>query len=288
MLHRLYDQDPRCSRERSRSRVSRYVAGAILPLAMAGGLLVAGAGSASAAVVITPPPVNVAPNATVNPNVQTGLCGNGVGVFGSGTQASCSGSQSPTPAPESSANVVGSDGLLSSDVDATSSAATDVCGTGVGVFGTGTTSNCDATSGSDGTGSDGPTPASSRMVRSGICGNGAGLFGAGSTGRCNAANTTHATNSDMGTSNADGFSDPSSSHAAGSNASNAASDNPGAFASGMPILSSFEAHNASAATPAFFTAGPLAFTGAGAAATGLFGSVLLAIGGFLLRARRLV
>jgi hypothetical protein len=212
-------------------------------------LLFAGAGSASADTVPAIPSVT-APDASANPTINTDICGNGVGVFGSGTDSSCSSSAPSSPA--------ASDG---SGIDVSPSTATAVCGTGVGLFGTGTTSDCDGSPSAAAVSDDDPVTASP-TAENDVCGNGAGVFGTGSTSSCDPATT------------------------AGVNSSDPTADNTGSFNLTSSVLAAHEVANP--AVPVATSGGPLAFTGAGVALTTVIGSALAALGAFLLRARQLI
>jgi len=81
---------------------------------------------------------------SVDPAVQAQVCGNGVGVLGRGTGATCSGTQDGGSSPG---------GRRAGLLDVSPTVQADVCGTGVAVLGTGTTAEC-----SDAQSSGGGTP----------------------------------------------------------------------------------------------------------------------------------
>lgn len=75
------------------------------------------------------------PLVTADPTVQANVCGNGVGVLGSGTGANCTGSQQSSP---------GDAGGTGAALDVSPAVQADLRATGVGVLGAGSTPSCDA------------------------------------------------------------------------------------------------------------------------------------------------
>jgi len=88
-----------------------------------------------------PPPVPDGPLAEVSPDVQVGVCGNGVAVGGTGTTSDCGDQQS--------ASAAGDGGIVGLDPTVQAAA----CGNGVALFGVGTTAVCGAQQAADASGS---------------------------------------------------------------------------------------------------------------------------------------
>ena len=65
----------------------------------------------------------------------------------------------------------------------------DLCGTGVGVLGTGSTSDCNATQTAVGGGAGGLLGINPN-VQLGVCGNGVGMLGAGTTATCSGSSSS--------------------------------------------------------------------------------------------------
>ena len=132
-----------------------------------------------------PPPVPDGPLAEVSPDVQVGVCGNGVAVGGTGTTSDC--------ADEQSAGSESSDAA----VGVSPTAEVGVCGNGVAVGGTGTTSDCGDQQSASAAG-DGGIVGLDPTVQAAACGNGVALFGVGTTAVCGAQQAADASGSGSG------------------------------------------------------------------------------------------
>ena len=93
---------------------------------------------------------------------------------------SAAGPGQPAPAPRQSSSArVQRRGL----VDVSPNVQADLCGTGVGVLGTGSTANCNTSQSASG-GTGGGLLGINPNVQLGVCGNGVGVLGSGTTAKC--------------------------------------------------------------------------------------------------------
>jgi hypothetical protein len=184
------------------------------------------------------------------------VCGNGVGVLGSGTGATCGTQQSASGAGDGG-------GIL--DVSPTVQAT--LCGTGVGVLGTGSTANCAGSQSATGPGSGGVVDLGPG-VQVGVCGNGVGVLGAGTSARCaDSAGTGSPGTPGTGGNGANG----------GTGARGDGSAQGSVLADAVGLVS---------AVPGDLARGSLAFTGGNPGLTALLGIGLAGAGGLMLRLRR--
>jgi hypothetical protein len=153
-------------------------------------------------------------------------------------------------------------------VDVSPTIEADLCGTGIGMLGTGSTANCNSTqlaSGGTGGGLLGITP----NVQLGVCGNGVGVLGSGTTAKCN----TSASSGHPGTN-------------PGSNGAGSSGGGSGAAGGTSVLADVVHAASTVAAVPGDLARGSLAFTGGNPTLTALLGLGLAGAGGVLLRLRR--
>jgi hypothetical protein len=153
-------------------------------------------------------------------------------------------------------------------VDVSPDIQADLCGTGIGVLGTGSTATCNGTQSASG-GAGGGLLGILPNLQLGVCGNGVGVLGAGSTAKCDTSASAGNPGSNPGT-------DPGGNSGGG----------PGADGGGSVLGDVAGAAGTVAAVPGDLARGSLAFTGANPVLTALLGLGLAGAGAAMLRLRR--
>jgi hypothetical protein len=198
----------------------------------------------------------------VDPTVQVGTCGVGVGVLGSGTSSDCGGSQTSTGSTADDGSLLG----VNPSVQA------DLCGLGAGVLGTGTSSDCATNQSSTGAASSGLLGGVLPNVQVGLCGTGVGVLGTGTSSTC-------ADSSSTGT-------DPGGNGGGGSGGGGTTVGSTGGGGGGGGFDAIEAVATPTAALGLLVGANTLPFTGADTLATATAGLVLAGLGAGLLQLRK--